>query len=69
MSTFKQAALHVLMRTINKDQKEVANLRKVFEQMACLGNGMICAEELCSYLVEHQCYVSENEVQTVIKDT
>lgn len=36
--------------------------------MAINGSGMIDAKELCSYLREHHCPVSDEEVQAVIKD-
>lgn len=60
VSTFKKAAMNILVKTIDKD--EVAHLREVFEQMDKNKNGMIDAKDLAAYLKAKNAKMSQQEV-------
>lgn len=66
IDTFKKEALHLLMRTINQDEEEVAKLRKVFDKININGTGMINASELCKYMQEQNYSVTPEEAQVIM---
>ncbi len=66
MSTFKKAAMNLLVKTATEE--EVADLRAQFQAIDLDGTGMIKASELNSVLKQKQLKMSDKDIKNLITE-
>ena len=66
VSTFKKAAMNLLVKTLNED--EVSDLREQFEAIDTDGTGLIKASELTALMKSKKLKMSDSEIKSLIDE-